>query len=263
MASRLITAGLGVVLFFLVLASPISIFNVAVAIVTLGAIFELHRAVTKNILITVIGLISSLAVFLGVLTDNFIPTIFFAFTLYLILSVFIFGKEKVSNIYMLGFSTIVFTSFLSTLALIRETFSAYAVLLPFLFAWITDTGGYIAGSTFGKHKLAPKLSPKKTIEGSVGGILLCIVCSFIYLFILEKFFSYVLIDNMAVLKVLLLSTVCSVISQLGDLSFSAIKREYGIKDYGKLLPGHGGILDRFDSVVFTAPTVYIFLLLSL
>ena len=120
------------------------------------------------------------------------------------------------------------------------------VWLIFIIAFMTDTFAYFAGYLFGKHKLIPKVSPKKTIEGSIGGTLgSTLIClGFGYIF------------NIDLMAVVLLGFFGSIIAQMGDLFASSIKRYVGIKDYGKLIPGHGGILDRFDSVILVAPFVY-------
>lgn len=116
----------------------------------------------------------------------------------------------------------------------------------FIVAFLTDTFAYFTGYLFGKHKLIPKVSPKKTIEGSIGGVvgstIGCIV--FGYLF------------NLDMTAMIIIGSIGSVIAQFGDLFASSIKRYVGIKDYGKLIPGHGGVLDRFDSVILVAPFVY-------
>ena len=121
----------------------------------------------------------------------------------------------------------------------------YLFLLVFIAAWVTDTFAYFTGVFFGKHKLVPRISPKKTIEGSIGGIVFCVLSFWVYGLILANCFDVSV--NMPVL--LVLGFVMSIISQLGDLIASAIKRSYDIKDYGSLFPGHGGVLDRFDSIM--------------
>jgi len=128
-------------------------------------------------------------------------------------------------------------------------------LLPlsvFIFLWTNDTGAYCSGSLFGKHKLSPNLSPKKTIEGSVGGILFCVGASFLYALVFHKEFLAFVIP---------FAILGSIISQIGDIFASAFKRAMNIKDYGNLIPGHGGILDRADSVIFTTSFVYVTALL--
>ena len=124
----------------------------------------------------------------------------------------------------------------------------------YLCSWGCDTFAYIFGVMFGKHKMAPVLSPKKTIEGAIGGVFGSCLCGFLYaLFVGNKISSSVDIRVMFVV-------VCffgSFVSMVGDLAASAIKRHMQIKDYGTLIPGHGGVLDRFDSVIFTAPLIWI------
>lgn len=124
------------------------------------------------------------------------------------------------------------------------------IWLVFIIAFGTDTFAYIAGNLFGKNKLCPNVSPKKTIEGSIGGIL----GSTILLIIYSIYF-----DLNPMWKMIVLSIICSITSQLGDLVGSKIKRISGIKDYGYIMPGHGGVLDRFDSIIFTAPVIYYYI----
>jgi len=144
---------------------------------------------------------------------------------------------------------------LSTIFLIREyRGGSMFVWLPFLIAFGCDTGAYFVGVTFGKHKLIPDLSPKKTVEGAVGGVLTATILTVIFAMFIEK--RPVLEGVNIVLLCGLTGFFGSMLSQIGDLAASAAKRHTGIKDYGALIPGHGGILDRFDSVLFTAPLVY-------
>ena len=129
------------------------------------------------------------------------------------------------------------------------------IVLPFIVAFISDAFALFAGMAFGKHKLAPELSPKKTVEGAVGGLVGAVVCTMLYGVLLHAAFDITV--NYPLLTVY--GGVGSVVSQLGDLSFSYIKREYGIKDFGNIFPGHGGVLDRFDSVLFCAPLIELFI----
>lgn len=121
--------------------------------------------------------------------------------------------------------------------------------------WGADIGGYFAGVLFGKHKLCPRVSPKKTVEGFAGSIILGTLLPVLFSAIFVKA-SSLGVDYAVNYPVLTVIALCSVlVSVLGDLTFSIIKRNYGIKDYGNLIPGHGGILDRFDSVIFVAPVM--------
>ncbi len=121
----------------------------------------------------------------------------------------------------------------------------YVYLLVFLGAWISDTFAYFCGRLFGRHKLAPEISPKKTVEGSIGGILGNMICFCVYAFILRKGFDV----NASLVFFAILGALFSAIGQFGDLFASCIKRHFGVKDFGKLFPGHGGVLDRFDSTL--------------
>lgn len=125
------------------------------------------------------------------------------------------------------------------------------LLLPFILSFACDTFAYFAGLTLGKHKLAPKVSPKKTVEGSVGGLVGNVVCGLLFAFVMNRWFG----ESIPYGSMALLALFCGVVAQIGDLSFSLIKREFGIKDYGKIFLAHGGVLDRFDSVLFVAPTL--------
>lgn len=133
------------------------------------------------------------------------------------------------------------------------TQGAFLVWLIILCSWGCDTCAYCVGMLIGKHKMAPKLSPKKSIEGGIGGILGAALLGAVYALAINQFAAGA---DANVLEYALICGVGGMISQVGDLAASAIKRNHDIKDYGKLIPGHGGILDRFDSVIFTAPIIY-------
>ncbi len=130
----------------------------------------------------------------------------------------------------------------------------YVVWLIFVSSWVSDTFAYLTGVLIGKHKMAPKLSPKKSIEGAVGGVTSSIIVGALYGYIVADYITQMVIHPVYVFAIA--SGIGALLSIIGDLAASAIKRNYEIKDYGKLIPGHGGILDRFDSVIFTAPVVY-------
>lgn len=129
----------------------------------------------------------------------------------------------------------------------------YTVWLIFLSSWGCDTCAYCVGKLIGKHKMSPVLSPKKSVEGAVGGVAGTMLLTYIYANI---FAVQMDINHLQVLVLTLISAAGALISMVGDLTASAIKRNYDVKDYGKLIPGHGGVLDRFDSVIFTAPVIY-------
>lgn len=138
----------------------------------------------------------------------------------------------------------------------------YFVGLGFACSWFTDTFAYLVGRKFGKHKMAPVISPKKSIEGAVGGIVLTAVMNVIILYLFtigcRNLYDYAFMGNNAMnyIYIIPVSMIGSFISMMGDLSASVIKRNFGIKDYSQLLPGHGGIMDRFDSCIFVLPTIF-------
>lgn len=124
-------------------------------------------------------------------------------------------------------------------------------------AWIADTGAYFTGVAFGKHKLCPEISPKKTIEGFVGGI---VTTGIVYAVAFSVYNKEISASH--ILVPFIMGVVCAVIGTVGDLSASMVKRQIGFKDYGRIMPGHGGLMDRFDSVLFVLPTFYAFISLT-
>ena len=129
---------------------------------------------------------------------------------------------------------------------------AFSMWLIFLCSWGCDTCAYAFGMLFGKHKMAPVLSPKKSVEGALGGVLGAALLSALYALAINRFGGALVVPW----QFALICAVGALISMVGDLAASAIKRNFAVKDYGSLIPGHGGILDRFDSVIFTAPIIY-------
>ena len=168
-----------------------------------------------------------------------------------------YGKEKAvpfGDLTAAVFAGLVFPLMLSCLLLLRlEEYGQALVFVPLCISFGSDTFALFAGMLFGKHKLTP-VSPKKTVEGAVGGLLGGVIGMLLFKLISQAALDTVLVGWTGVLVFGLLGSVAG---QIGDLSFSVIKREFGVKDYGHLLPGHGGILDRFDSVTFVAPLVWL------
>lgn len=135
--------------------------------------------------------------------------------------------------------------------LYKGEFGLAMIFVALIAAFLTDTGAYFTGYFLGKHKLIPEVSPKKTVEGAIGGVVVAILSMLVYAWILT-FFGI----KTNLLNIVIIGGVASVMSQFGDLSASLIKRSLGIKDYGDIMPGHGGVMDRIDSLLFTAPVVY-------
>ena len=175
----------------------------------------------------------------------------------LIMAVYVFGfpKYKVNEIFcaVAGLAyVVVLMSFIYKVRMLND--GLYIIPLIFICAWGNDTCAYCVGMLIGKHKMFPRLSPKKSVEGFVGGIAGAVILGLIY----GRIFGAHLISlSVPMRDCAIIAGVGALIAVVGDLAASAIKRDTGIKDYGRLIPGHGGILDRFDSILFTAPVVYI------
>ena len=153
------------------------------------------------------------------------------------------------------FVSLVITCFLSNIILLRQVpvhGLFYMLLVIVCFSWATDVFAYLIGMSIGKHRFAPNISPKKTIEGSVGGTLASVIITFIALLIYKNITG----TDYNLPLALGYALICSLVGQIGDLAFSYIKRSYGIKDFGNILPGHGGVLDRLDSLIFLSPFFY-------
>jgi len=180
----------------------------------------------------------------------------FAFVVFIsFLYLFQFEKRNLDDamVTIIGIFYVIFFSYHVTLV---DQINGYSILiwLIFLSAFGTDVMAYFTGLVLGRHKLCPKISPKKTIEGSIGGILgSVLLCGAFGMYFAEDLLIHCII----------IGVLGGVVSQLGDLTASIFKRKIGIKDYGNLIPGHGGILDRFDSVLFTAPMTYYYIVLIL
>ncbi len=168
--------------------------------------------------------------------------------------VFTYGKEeslekeqlKTGRIALVYMTAIYIIGSYSAIVLLRDIpgVGKFVYLIPFVFGWVTDTFAYFTGRLFGKHKLIPAVSPKKTVEGAIGGAVCCALVAALYGFVIGKCYAGIA-PNYVVLAIS--GLLIAVVSQIGDFVMSAIKRQYGIKDFGRMLPGHGGLLDRFDS----------------
>lgn len=192
--------------------------------------------------------------------NNMFNILVSAFLVVLLVTMVLFHSKVNVNDIMVTFFGFFYVCFLmSHIYLIRQyTYGKFFVWLIFICAFGCDTGAYFSGMFFGKHKLMPSLSPKKTVEGAIGGVITATVIAVIYGIYIDKYFS---LENVNTIAFCIITGIAgSVLSQIGDLAASSVKRFVNLKDYGNLIPGHGGILDRFDSVLFTAPVVYYIML---
>lgn len=168
--------------------------------------------------------------------------------------VFAYPKFKANELMVSFFALFYVAVMLSFVFQIRQLNNGlYLAFLIFICSWGCDTSAYCVGKLIGKHKMAPVLSPKKSIEGAIGGVVGTALLTILYLSIFK---SQMEIDTVTIFVLAGISAVAAFISMVGDLTASAIKRNYDIKDYGSLIPGHGGVLDRFDSMIITAPIIY-------
>ncbi|MGL5677380.1 MAG: phosphatidate cytidylyltransferase [Cellulosilyticaceae bacterium] len=258
MFTRVLTGVLGIpiVILIMVLGSPvIEIAGLAIALI---GVYELYQMVQKKYkVIPWVGYGSVALYFVGLefFTKHFLFYITALIMLLLILMVFNHPKYGIADIAMTFIAPIYVAVLLSFIMLIRRMPAGeFLVWFVFISAWGSDTCAYFAGKCFGKHKLAPVLSPKKTIEGSVGGAIGATLIAALYSFIYSYFVPSVEVKAIGFLLVLVF--IASLLSMVGDLAASAIKRNIGEKDFGHLFPGHGGVLDRFDSILLVAPFLY-------
>ena len=227
-------------------------------IISLIGLYELYRVFKiEKSLPALFGYIASVVFYLN-LGFHFIPDIMLFVMALLILCmcsfVFCYPKYHANQIIAAFFGVFYVSVMLSCIYQTRELPGGrYLVWLIFLCSWGCDTCAYCVGMLFGKHKMTPKLSPKKSVEGAVGGVVGAAILTIIYGFIFK---GHMGADNAYIFMMAGICAAGALLSMVGDLAASAIKRNFEIKDYGKLIPGHGGIMDRFDSVIFTAPVIF-------
>jgi phosphatidate cytidylyltransferase len=260
-AKRVISSVIGLPLLMLFIIMGGIYLKIAVGVIIIIAMSEVFHAFSKKTsIVHYIGyLYAGVYMFFAdrLSEPHILPIILILLTISVLMAL-VFFSDKV-GIKDCAVTIMVFcyiAVLMSTIYLLRMSrYGHFFVWLSFIAAWGCDTGAYFTGVTIGKHKLVPKLSPKKTIEGSIGGVVLATLLATGYGFIIATFFSS--LEEVNVLGFCATAGfVGSILSQFGDLTASAIKRYTGIKDYGKIIPGHGGIMDRFDSVLFTAPVIY-------
>ncbi len=227
-------------------------------VISLIGLFELYRVLKiQDKPMGIAGYIAAAAyfAFLRFSDSTHIMLVFIAFLMVcMAIYVFTFPKYRTEEVTGAVFGLLYVPVMLSYLYQTRQMDDgAYLVWLIFISSWGCDTCAYCVGMLFGKHRLAPVLSPKKSVEGAVGGVVGAMLLGLLYAVIFQD--SMMNVENPQ-LACALACAVAAVISQVGDLAASAIKRNHDVKDYGHLIPGHGGILDRFDSMIFTAPAIF-------
>ena len=258
MLKRIITSIVAVaVLLPVLIFSDTVVFPIAIALVSLIAMYGIFKCIgmQKRIALTLpIYLFAAASPFLMRYLwsrTSFAMIAFMAAALYVIYLfahvVWSHGALPFSDGAALFAVSVYILAAMASIMYIRDFSESgkYLYLLIFLGAWITDIFAYFTGYFIGKHKLIEDVSPKKTIEGSIGGIVFCAASFALFGWIVNQFFG----QSANILFLIVSGVILSVVSQIGDLIMSVIKRHYGIKDFGKLFPGHGGMLDRFDSIL--------------
>lgn len=254
---RVLSAVLGIPLILFVLYFKGLYLYLFVSAVSIVGLFEYYRAM-KNININTNGMFGYISVILYYLMfllpitfDR--PGFIVAFSVMALFTIeIITQKHNISEISMTLLGIVYIPFLFSHLLFIEKLKYGNIILwLPFLTAWFTDTFAYFVGVYMGRVKLCPRISPKKTVEGFIGGIVGSVTLSVISGFIINSFGI-----DIKIIHFVITGFLCAIASVLGDLAASYIKRYTGIKDFGNIIPGHGGIMDRFDSILFTAPVIY-------
>ena len=226
-------------------------------IISLIGVSELYKVVKiEKAPLGIVGYIGVVAYYFLIRAQKKEDLMMFAIILLIfVMAVYVFAfpkyvSEQVMTAYFGVFYVAIMLSYIYQTRLLKD--GLFLVGLVFLCSWGCDTCAYCVGVLIGKHKMAPKLSPKKSIEGGIGGLAGAALLGALYALAINKWGG----ASAGVGEYALICFVGGIISMSGELAASAIKRNHEIKDYGKLIPGHGGILDRFDSVIFTAPVIY-------
>jgi phosphatidate cytidylyltransferase len=244
-----------------VIFSEFIVYPLALALLAIIATFEVLRVIGSHKISTLsipAYLISAAFPLTAYFVDSnnslefllILAAVVFVYLVWLMgVSVFSKGRitfSKVSETLVgVTYVAVSFTS-LSLIRYINHNFGVFLVVLVFVISWTCDTAAFAVGSLIGKHKLIPEISPKKTVEGAIGGVVFSALLCALYGLGLDLVIEKIQVNY---LYLVLFGIILSVVSQLGDLIASLIKREYGVKDYGRIFPGHGGVLDRFDSVL--------------
>lgn len=255
---RLLSGIILVILAIIIVGSGGTLLYVTTALISLIGLFELYRVmkIEKNML-GMVGYLTAVSYYGLVWFDGqkYVTLMAIAALMMLMsLYVFTFPKYRTEEVAVAFFGVFYVAVMLSYLYQVRAmTDGIYMVWLIVISSWGCDTSAYCVGMLLGKHKLAPVLSPKKSIEGAVGGVAGAALLGFLFATLYGNRMTEITNPQAACA---IACAIAAVISQIGDLAASAIKRNHDIKDYGHLIPGHGGILDRFDSMLFTAPAIF-------
>lgn len=263
MLTRIVTSVIGFpVIVWLLITGGVALLAALLCVAVIG-MYEFHKATGRESMLKIAFCAVAALNYFGLLwgrgeITDFMATI--ALTIVVSCILLVVNRKTVDYIdvafMLMSFFYVAYL--LGFVFMLREGQSGvFLVWLAFIAAWGADTCAYFAGMLFGKRKLCPELSPKKTVEGAIGGTVGAVALALLYQMLVYHYFNYTF--DFANFTLAVIIAIAAVLSIFGDLSASAIKRQAGVKDFGNLFPGHGGILDRFDSLLFTAPAIYIML----
>ena len=272
MLTRVLTGIIAFIVFlpFLVHSDTVA-FPIAMSVCAVISVYELLRCVGMHkrhyVTLPVVAVAAALPICVRYLTVYEAFAIGLAAALVLMLymlaiTVFSHGGVDITQASTALMISLYIIAAFSCMVYLCDYCGEYIYLLAFVGAWVPDTFAYFTGRLFGKHKLIPDVSPKKTVEGAIGGIVFCTIAFVVFALVYNRLLlsdptqvNAMPVESFRALPIWLMAIVgvlSAVVSMIGDLSMSVIKRHYGVKDYGKILPGHGGFLDRFDSVLAVA-----------
>lgn len=247
LSKRFLSGLVGLILLILIVNKGGLFLAISIFIVSLIGLREFYKAIHNINIISVayLGYIGTFLLFLWAFYPFISLDIVISILIVTLLTLFMFKKDiDLAGLALTIFGLLYIPFLLFHIYLLEGT---NYVWLIFIIAFGTDTFAYVTGNLLGKHKLCPSLSPKKTIEGSIGGIIGSMILTI----------AFSIYTNIGpIWELLILSIIVSIMCQVGDLVASKIKRMSGIKDYGFIMPGHGGVLDRFDSIIMCAPLIY-------
>lgn len=263
---RVLTAVIGIPVIVLLLLAPAPVMTGAVMICSVIGLYEFYTAsgLKDKKLLCLLGFAAALVIPIvgGQLrpVDSLLLVYLYIVLLFVVM-LLSHRTVTIRDLALLIVSLLYIPYFLSHITFIRTLpYGNFYVWLVFIGAFMTDSCAYFSGKLFGRHKLCPQISPKKTIEGAVGGVLGCGLSFMLFGLIVNLGFAqYLDGQSMSYGRLFLLGLIAAVFSEIGDLVASIIKRQFAIKDFGHLLPGHGGILDRCDSIILVAPAIFLFL----
>lgn len=262
---RVLTSVICAPILIIILLCPSILVTITVIVASMIGLYEYYKAVglLAHRGLCAMGIVAAVIIPIGLMLsiqETLILVYVYVVALFLIM--LIYNKRvKAADIAMLLLGIIYIPYFLSYIIHIRSMeFGRFFIWLVFIGAFSTDTCAYFAGRMFGRHKLCPDISPKKTVEGAIGGVVGAGIIFVLFGIVVNNVFAGFMCGlRFNLLLLFVLGLIAAIVSEIGDLVASSIKRQYDIKDFGNILPGHGGILDRCDSIILVAPTIFLFL----